>query len=253
MLRLIHNRGIVKYILASLGIAFAVYFAWSFWPFGEWVGNHFLQDAPGGPQLLGWISAVLMFGLILVIVLWKEYIKENAAAYSDATGDKSFKNAYAGFTWLVLAMELFSVLFRAIMINFSPIAFVILAVGIIGMGVTYIIGKLLHAEVNIPPEVASSRMKDSAQRSAFEEGERMVHKKKFNPFDLMRIGKGDTTPVKDAYQDQYGAKAREQAVADERRAKVEAKRKADREFYEKMTSPDDMIPSSNGKQPSNFN
>ena len=56
MLRLIHNRSIVKYFLAALGIAFAFYFAWSFYPFGEWVGNHFLQDAPGGPELLGLIS-----------------------------------------------------------------------------------------------------------------------------------------------------------------------------------------------------
>ena len=39
MLRLIHNRSIVKYFLAALGIAFAFYFAWSFYPFGEWVGN----------------------------------------------------------------------------------------------------------------------------------------------------------------------------------------------------------------------
>jgi uncharacterized membrane protein required for colicin V production len=46
MLRFIHNRSIVKYFLAALGIAFAFYFAWSFYPFGEWVGNHFLQDAP---------------------------------------------------------------------------------------------------------------------------------------------------------------------------------------------------------------
>ena len=53
MLRLLHNRSIVKYFLAALGIAFAFYFAWSFYPFGEWVGKHFLQDAPGGTQVLG--------------------------------------------------------------------------------------------------------------------------------------------------------------------------------------------------------
>ena len=41
MLRLLHNRSIVKYFLAALGLAFAFYFAWSFYPFGEWSGTTF--------------------------------------------------------------------------------------------------------------------------------------------------------------------------------------------------------------------
>ena len=43
MLRLLHNRSIVKYFLAALGIAFAFYFAWSFYPFGEWVESTFCR------------------------------------------------------------------------------------------------------------------------------------------------------------------------------------------------------------------
>jgi hypothetical protein len=68
MLRLIHNRSIVKYFLAALGMAFAFYFAWSFYPFGEWVGKHFLQVAPGGTQVLGIISACILGGCVLIVV-----------------------------------------------------------------------------------------------------------------------------------------------------------------------------------------
>ena len=74
MLRLIHNRSIVKYFLAALGLAFAFYFAWSFYPFGEWVGKHFLMDAPGGPQLLGIVSAAILGGCVLIVIFYKEYI-----------------------------------------------------------------------------------------------------------------------------------------------------------------------------------
>ena len=88
-----------KYFLAALGIAFALYFAWSFYPFGEWVGKHFLQDAPGGPTLLGFISAAILGGCVLIVVFYKEYIKEDTIAYSLATGDASFANA---FKWFVL-------------------------------------------------------------------------------------------------------------------------------------------------------
>ena len=53
MLRLIHNRSIVKYFLAALGIAFAFYFAWSFYPFGEWVGKSLFARCTGRNWLLG--------------------------------------------------------------------------------------------------------------------------------------------------------------------------------------------------------
>src|SRR5215831_2699086 len=129
MLHLIHNRSIVKYFLAVLGLAFAFYFAWSFYPFGEWVGNHFLQDAPGGPSVLGLVSAAILGGCVLMVVFYKEYIKEDTHAYSLATGDASFVNAFKWFVWFVMGIELFSVLFRAILLNFSPVSWVILGVG----------------------------------------------------------------------------------------------------------------------------
>src|SRR5260370_16316296 len=102
MLRLIHNRSIVKYFLAALGIAFAFYFAWSFYPFGEWVGNHFLQDAPGGPGLLGLVSAAILGGCVLIVVFYKENIKEDTMAYSLATGDQPFANEFKWFVFSLL-------------------------------------------------------------------------------------------------------------------------------------------------------
>ena len=121
MLRFVHNRSIVKYFLAALGIAFAFYFAWSFYPFGEWVGKHFLQDAPGGTQVLGIVSAAILGGCVLIVVFYKEYIREDTQAYSLATGDVSFMRAFKWFVWFVIGLELFSVLFRAILLNFSSI------------------------------------------------------------------------------------------------------------------------------------
>ena len=75
-------------VLFYVGVAFAYYFAWSFYPFGEWVGKHFLQDAPGGTQLLGFISAAILGGCVLIVVFYKEYIKEDtkAAAAAGAPG-----------------------------------------------------------------------------------------------------------------------------------------------------------------------
>src|SRR2546430_5249437 len=141
MLRLIHNRSIVKYFLAALGIAFAFYFAWSFFPFGEWVGKQFLQDAPGGTRLLGFVSAAILGGCVLIVVFYKEYIKEDTKAYSLATGDQSFMYAFKWFVWFVMGLELFSILFRCILINFGPISIVLFGVGIFGMAVTYVVGK----------------------------------------------------------------------------------------------------------------
>src|SRR5436305_8334403 len=172
MLRLIHNRSIVKYFLAALGVAFAFYFAWSFYPFGEWVGKHMLQDAPGGPRLYGLICAAILGGLVLVVVFWKEYIKEDSIAHTLATGDTTFSTAFKWFVWFVMGLELFSVLFRAILLNFSSVSIVILGVGVLGMLITWIIGKLLHVQMNRPPSVAAKYMREEASRSVFEEGHR---------------------------------------------------------------------------------
>src|SRR5215471_14619500 len=210
MLRFVHNRSIVKYFLAALGIAFAFYFAWSFYPFGEWVGRHFLLDAPGGPTLLGLISAAILGGCVLIVVFYKEYIKEDTQAYSLATGDNSFMNAFKWFVWFVLGLELFSVLFRAILLNFSPVSWVMLGVGVLGMGVTYVVGKILHVQVNRPPSVAAQYMRNDAGRKVFEDGQNMVRKGKFSIPQLRQLAGGNPQPIDDVRDEK--ARERENEV-----------------------------------------
>lgn len=248
MLKLIHNRAIVKYFLAALGIAFAFYFAWSFYPFGEWVGKHFLMDAWGGAQLLGYVSAAILGGCVLVVVFWKEYIKEDSVAYSLATGDQSFVNAFKWFIWFVMGMELFSVLFRAIMINFGPVSIVILGVGLFGMAVTYAVGKMLHVQMNRPPTVAARYMKDEAQRSVFEEGHKMVRGKRLTIAQKQQIGAGNTDPIDEVRDEKAMAREREVKAVEERRSIAEKKQREDQEFYEKMVAPRSKA-SSNGASP----
>src|SRR5260370_36296886 len=195
MLMLIHNQSIVKSFLAALGIASAFYCAWSFYPFGEWVGTHFLQDAPGGPRLLGFISAAILGGCVLIVVFYKEYIREDTQAYSLATGDVSFMNAFKWFVWFVIGLELFSVLFRAILLNFSPVSIVMVGAGVLGMAVTYVVGKILHVQMNRPPSVAAKYMREEAGRSVFEEGHHLVRGHKLTTQQKRQIAGGDPTPI----------------------------------------------------------
>jgi hypothetical protein len=249
MLRLIHNRSIVKYFLAALGIAFAFYFAWSFYPFGEWVGKHFLQDAPGGPQLLGIVSAAILGGCVLIVVFYKEYIKEDTKAYSLVTGDHSFDNAFKWFLFFVMGLELFSVLFRAILINFSPISFVILGVGLFGMGVTYVVGKILHVQMNRPPSVAAKYMREEAGRSVFEEGHHLVRSNKLSTAQKRKIAGGDPTPIDQVRDAKAAEREREVKATEERRRIAEEEQARNHDFYQKMiASPD--TGSSNGQSTS---
>ena len=121
MLRLTAQSVDRQVLFSSVGSCLRLLLCWSFYPFGEWVGKHFLQDAPGGPQLLGLVSAAILGGCVLIVVFYKEYIKEDTHAYSLATGDQSFADAFKWFVFFVMGIELFSVLFRAILLNFSPV------------------------------------------------------------------------------------------------------------------------------------
>ena len=248
MLRLIHNRSIVKYFLAALGIAFAFYFAWSFYPFGEWVGNHFLQDAPGGPQLLGIVSACILGGCVLIVVFYKEYIKEDTQAYSLATGDASFVNAFKWFVWFVMGIELFSVLFRAILLNFSPVSWVMLGVGVLGMAVTYVVGKILHVQMNRPPSIAAKYMREEAGRSVFEEGHSLVRGKKFTTQQKRQIAGGDPTPIDQVRDEKAREREREVQAVEERRRIAEEEQARNNEFYQKMiATPDKAASNGHGK------
>jgi hypothetical protein len=251
MLRLIHNRSIVKYFLAALGSAFAFYFAWSFYPFGEWVGKHFLEDAPGGPQVLGIVSAAILGGCVLIIVFYKEYIKEDTQAYSLATGDESYMKAFKWFVWFVMGLELFSVLFRAIELSFSPVSWVMLGVGVLGMGVTYVVGKILHVQVNRPPSVAARYLRNAAGTKVFNDGEDMVHKGKFSIPQLRQIWAGNPQPIDDVRDEKAKEREREVKAVEERRKITEDEQAQNESFYRKMIEPVDAT-SSNGHASAHF-
>ena len=238
MLRLLHNRSIVKYFLAALGVAFAFYFAWSFYPFGEWVGNHFLQDAPGGPKLLGLLSAAILGGCVLIVVFYKEYIREDTQAYSLVTGDASFMHAFKWFVWFVIGLELFSVLFRALLLNFSPVSIVMLGVGVLGMAVTYVVGKILHVQMNRPPSVAARYMREEAGRSVFEEGHKLVRGKKLTIAQKRQIASGNPDPIDQVRDEQAREREREVRAAEERRRIAEENDRQNNEFYKKMIAPE---------------
>jgi signal transduction histidine kinase len=251
MLRFIHNRTIVKYFLAALGIAFAFYFAWSFYPFGEWVGNHFLQDAPGGPSLLGLVSAAILGGCVLIVVFYKEYIKEDTLAYSLATGDHSFARAFGWFVFFVMGLELFSVLFRAILLNFSAVSIVMLGVGVLGMAVTYVVGKILHVQMNRPPSVAARYMREEAGRSVFEEGHKLVRGKKLTIAQKRQIASGNPDPIDQVRDARAAEREREIRAVEERRRIAEEEQAANNAFYQKMIATPDS-PSSNGHASAHF-
>jgi hypothetical protein len=255
MLRLLHNRSIVEYFLAALGIAFAFYFAWSFYPFGEWVGNHFLQDAPGGPTLLGLVSAVILGGCVLIVVFYKEYIKEDTLAYSLATGDQSFANAFGWFVFFAMGLELFSVLFRAILLNFSPVSWVMLGVGVLGMAVTYVVGKILHVQMNRPPSVAARYMREEAGRSVFEEGHKLARGKSLTTAQKRQIWAGNPQPIDDIRDAKATEREREVKAVEERRRISEENDREQKEFYQRMLAPtpDAMSStSSNGHSSTHF-
>ena len=254
MLRLIHNRSIVKYFLAALGLAFAFYYAWSFYPFGEWVGKHFLQDAPGGPTVLGLVSAAILGGCVLIVVFYKEYIKEDTTAYSLATGDHSFAQAFRWFVFFVMGLELFSVLFRALLLNFSAVSIVMLGVGVLGMTVTYIVGKILHVQMNRPPSVAARYMREEAGRSVFEEGHKLVRSNKLTTAQKRQIASGNPDPIDQVRDEQVREREREVRAAEERRRMAEENDRQNNDFYQKMIAPG-ASSSSNGYQagqPTNF-
>lgn len=264
MLRLIHNRSIIKYALFLAGTGIALYFAWSAFPVGQWMGQHFTRDALGGPQVFGLIAALVMGALVLILFLYKEYLKEDAEAYSLARGDQSFTNSFKWFTWFVVFLEFASVFFRWFLIDWSGIGLAILAFGLVLMGLTYILSKQLHVQMNRPPSVAAKYMKNEARRSVFEEGLKLLRGKKLSLADKQRIGAGNVEPISRVRDASYAERERE-AAAIAARQKVALDEQADDEkFYRDMVAPpaDDPTPeplelppqSQNGhsRQPSDF-
>lgn len=257
MLRLIHNRSIVKYVLALVGIIISLYFAWNFYPFGEWSGKQFLSDVPGGPQILGIICAAILGGLVLLLLFHKEYMREDVKAYSALKRDKSYENALNMFVWFVMGMELFSIVFRITILNTNKYNTVLFGVGIVAMALTYVISKVLHAQVNRPASIEASRIMNDAGNTVLSRAGNDMGK--LSNDDLRQIHAGNLNPlnrIQDARtrRKQRKAQEEEQAHMDWLAAQQKSDAAAQSFLQPRSDDPVDFMPSSNGhsKQPTNF-
>ena len=70
-----------------------------------------------------------------------------------------------------------------------------LGVGVLGMAVTYVVGKILHVQMNRPPSVAAKYMREEAGRSVFEEGHKLVRGKKLTIAQKRQIASGNPDPI----------------------------------------------------------
>jgi hypothetical protein len=169
-------------------------------------------------------------------------------AYSLATGDNSFLHA---FQWFVLGIELFSVLFRAILLNFSPVSWVMLGVGLLGMAVTYVVGKILHVQVNRPPSVAAKHLREEAGRQVFDDGRK--HLGKLSIAQNRLVAGGDPQPIDQVRDVKAAEREEELRKSMERRRAALEEQAANDEFYRKMIIPS-AVPSTNGhSQSRSFN
>lgn len=251
MLRLIHNRAIVKYVLAFAIIGIAAYFAWAAFPVGHWMGEKFMPHDLGGPEAFGLIAAIVMGILVLILGFYKEYLAEDSKAYSLASGNPSFESSFKWFVWIVLGLEFCSVAFRWFLVDWSPVGFIILAFGIVLMGVTYVLSKQLHVQMNRHPSVAAAHMRNAAGTQVFEDGEKLVRGRKFSISQLRRIASGDPQPIDDLRDEKAREREEEVAKVRARNRAAEDEQARNRDFYTRMVSPTPLIeqPSSNGRDP----
>lgn len=245
MLRLIHNTKIPKYFLALAGLVIVAFFALNTYPVGHWFGEQFLQF-PGGPEILGIVSAAFIGIAVFIMFFHKEYLKNATRNHSDDTGDHSFENAYRWFVWFVLGLEMCSVAFRWIELNGSKLGWVLLGLGLLGVGMSIVLGKILHAMMNPTPERVAYELREKAGVLAFEEGAEQL------PYltneQKRQIAAADNTPL-DAVRDERAmAREREVATVEARNRKKEEERRKNAEMYQKMISPPDKA-SGNGKRP----
>jgi hypothetical protein len=145
-----------------------------------------------------------------------------------------------------MGLELFSVLFRCILINWGPVSIVLFGVGLFGMAVTYVVGKILHVQVNRPPSVAARYMREEAGRSVFEEGHKLVRGKQLTTAQKRQIAAGNPQPIDEVRDEKAREREREVRAVEERRRIAEEEQAANDAFYQKMIAPIESS-SSNGQ------
>lgn len=234
-MKVFHNKLIQKLIVVALGLLSAGYFAWNFYYFGYWVGTHFLSTVFEGPDMLGYLCAALMFGAVITVFFYAEYMYEDVKAYSDAKGDKSFVDAFKEIKWWVTGLEVFSVLFRWYILNWSVVGFILLGAGLVLMRFTFVLGKAFHAQVNRPHEVEAGRIMEEAGRMVWEKGRKNL--RHMNADQLRRVATGDPLPIDEVkdIREQERERGRQQEIEGIRLREQQNNKK--RGFADKFLNP----------------
>lgn len=234
-MRFILNGTIGKVLAIIEGLVTAGYFAWGMYYFGEWVGKTFLETVPGGAQSLGILCAVIMFLAVLYRFFYIEYAREDVYAYEDDRGDGSFLKALKQLQWVVLLLELGSLLFRWWVLSWTFPGFVMVLIGLVLLWLSYILGKVLHAQVNRPQDV-------EAERIMYKAGSRIwqglgKHINDMNVDQLRRIASGDPTPLDEVKDLNTREREREMSRAEQRRQENQERRSQARGFATRFLTP----------------
>jgi hypothetical protein len=252
-MKLFHNKVLGKILAVLFGLAAASYFAWTFSYFGLWLGERFQGVFPEAPATVGLICGFVMFLAVLYSYFYIEYAKEDVRAYELDRGDGTFLRSLKQLKWGVLALEVFSLLFRLFQLDFAPIGFAMVGIGLALLWLAHLFGKVLHAQVNVPHDVEAGRTMEEAGRQVWRAAPRLM--KRMSHEQLRRLASGDPQPL-DEVNDQL-AREREREVSNaERRAREDQERRARARQMNlrylaphRSDDPVDVISSANGSSP----
>lgn len=234
-MRIILNGTIGKFLAIIEGLVTAGYFAWGLYYFGEWMGKTFLENIPGGSQTLGILCAVIMFLAVLYRFFYIEYAREDVHAYEDDRGDGSFEKALKQLQWIVLFLEIGSLAFRWWVAQWSFPGLVMVFIGLLLLWLSYILGKVLHAQVNRPQDVEADRIMYKAGSRIWQGlGKHINH---MNVDQLRRIASGDPTPLDEVKDLSTREREREMSRAEQRRQEGQERRNRARDFATGFLAP----------------
>jgi hypothetical protein len=252
-MKLFHNKILGRILAVLFGLAAASYFAWTFSYFGLWLGERFQSVFPEAPTTVGMICGLVMFLAVLYSYFYIEYAREDVRAYELDRGDGTFLRALKQLKWGVLSLEVFSLLFRLFQLQFAPIGFAMVGIGLALLWLAHLFGKVLHAQVNVPHDVEAGRTMEEAGRQVWRAAPRLM--KRMSHEQLRRLATGDPQPL-DEVNDQL-AREREREVSNaERRAREDQERRARARNMNsrylaprRSDDPVDVMPSTNGTSP----
>ncbi len=229
-MKIFHNSFFSKVLIVGFALAIAMYFAWSFYPFGEWFGSTFLKDIPRSAGLFGALAASIMSIAVIFGFFYSEYTREDVEAYEVHKGDGSFIKAFKELKWWVVGLEVFSLLFRWYTLHWSFFGVVLVGVGLVLLRLSFVLGKVIHAQANKPYEIMAQRAIDTAGRDVISDSMRYL--KKMTVEQKRRFFNGDVSVVGEVKD----VKENERLTSDRKRKEREDEVEKQREKSKGVTS-----------------